>query len=135
MAMIRCGECGKDVSDKASACVNCGAPIQGDIVERALGENPQTCPFCKSLLHRDATDCQCGAQYGYYGGGDPRGAVKISAALIAGSVIALVIVQFIYGEWVAINALFLVLIVFGAIALFKNGIAALGGKQWRKLNL
>ena len=27
MAMIKCYECGKDISDKAAACVNCGAPI------------------------------------------------------------------------------------------------------------
>ena len=26
MAMIKCSECGKDISDKAVACVNCGAP-------------------------------------------------------------------------------------------------------------
>lgn len=27
MAMIKCSECGKDISDKASACIGCGAPI------------------------------------------------------------------------------------------------------------
>jgi len=27
MAMIRCGECGKEVSDKAASCPNCGAPV------------------------------------------------------------------------------------------------------------
>lgn len=27
MAMIKCSECGKDISDKAAACINCGAPI------------------------------------------------------------------------------------------------------------
>lgn len=27
MALIKCGECGKSVSDKAAACPNCGAPI------------------------------------------------------------------------------------------------------------
>jgi len=26
MAMVKCDECGKDISDKAPACVNCGAP-------------------------------------------------------------------------------------------------------------
>jgi hypothetical protein len=26
MALIKCSECGKDVSDKATACPNCGAP-------------------------------------------------------------------------------------------------------------
>lgn len=27
MALIKCTECGKEVSDKAAACPNCGAPI------------------------------------------------------------------------------------------------------------
>ncbi len=30
MALVRCGECGKKVSDKASACPNCGAPVPAD---------------------------------------------------------------------------------------------------------
>ena len=28
MALIKCPECGKDVSDKASACIHCGCPIE-----------------------------------------------------------------------------------------------------------
>ena len=28
MALIRCPECGKELSDKATACPNCGCPIQ-----------------------------------------------------------------------------------------------------------
>lgn len=27
MTMIKCSECGKDISDKASVCISCGAPI------------------------------------------------------------------------------------------------------------
>lgn len=27
MAMIKCAECGKDISDKAPACIHCGAPL------------------------------------------------------------------------------------------------------------
>lgn len=27
MALIKCAECGKEISDKAAACVGCGAPI------------------------------------------------------------------------------------------------------------
>lgn len=27
MALIKCPECGKEVSDKAQACINCGCPI------------------------------------------------------------------------------------------------------------
>lgn len=29
MALIKCPECGKEVSDRASACPNCGCPISG----------------------------------------------------------------------------------------------------------
>lgn len=29
MALIRCRECGREVSDKAQACPNCGAPVAG----------------------------------------------------------------------------------------------------------
>jgi hypothetical protein len=28
MALITCGECGREISDKAPACVGCGAPIE-----------------------------------------------------------------------------------------------------------
>ena len=28
MALIKCTECGHDVSDKASVCPNCGCPIE-----------------------------------------------------------------------------------------------------------
>ena len=30
MALIRCGECGKDVSDKAASCPACGAPVSAE---------------------------------------------------------------------------------------------------------
>lgn len=28
MALIKCAECGKEISDKANACMNCGCPIE-----------------------------------------------------------------------------------------------------------
>lgn len=30
MALIKCSECGKEISDKASVCIGCGAPILAD---------------------------------------------------------------------------------------------------------
>ena len=27
MALIKCPECGKEISDKATACINCGCPV------------------------------------------------------------------------------------------------------------
>lgn len=28
MALIQCGECGREISDKAASCIGCGAPIE-----------------------------------------------------------------------------------------------------------
>ena len=33
MALIKCPECGKEISDKAITCPNCGVPIQQNVVE------------------------------------------------------------------------------------------------------
>lgn len=38
MALIKCKECGKEVSDKATKCVHCGAPIEIEV--------NKTCPDC-----------------------------------------------------------------------------------------
>lgn len=35
MALIKCEECGKEVSDKAAACVGCGSPIGPNVVKFA----------------------------------------------------------------------------------------------------
>jgi tryptophan-rich sensory protein len=37
MALIKCSECGRTVSDKAKACVGCGAPL-------AAGSKPEATP-------------------------------------------------------------------------------------------
>jgi len=50
MALIKCKECGKEVSDKAAACIGCGAPIVGaaetpmPVPERASGVTRQNQP-------------------------------------------------------------------------------------------
>jgi len=31
MALIKCSECGKDVSDRAASCPNCGAPLRSAV--------------------------------------------------------------------------------------------------------
>lgn len=43
MALIRCSECGKEVSDKANKCPNCGCPIStGNMTH----EQTERCPNC-----------------------------------------------------------------------------------------
>ena len=41
MALIKCAECGKEISSKASSCPNCGCPIEKEtrkvILTRAIG--------------------------------------------------------------------------------------------------
>jgi len=45
MALIKCNECGKEISDKASVCINCGCPIdkkeieEKEIEKRDIEEN------------------------------------------------------------------------------------------------
>lgn len=43
MAMIKCPECGKEISDKAAACINCGCPIEKtDIQEKEREQEDYT---------------------------------------------------------------------------------------------
>lgn len=42
MAMIKCSECGKEISDRAERCPNCGCPIQHGIPNNMTG---QPAPF------------------------------------------------------------------------------------------
>ncbi len=39
MALVNCGECNKEVSDKAASCPNCGAPIQGVSEKQSLWDS------------------------------------------------------------------------------------------------
>ena len=41
MALIKCSECSKEVSDKAQACPNCGSPIAADHVTLTLTGFPR----------------------------------------------------------------------------------------------
>lgn len=34
--LIKCSECGKEVSDKANTCPNCGAPIKEDEIKKEI---------------------------------------------------------------------------------------------------
>ena len=35
MALIKCPECGRDISDKAKACINCGYPLNEEQTDAA----------------------------------------------------------------------------------------------------
>ena len=48
MAIIKCPECGHQVSDKAATCPSCGVGIAGNIT---------TCPECGEIVFKDLTLC------------------------------------------------------------------------------
>lgn len=48
MAIIKCPECGRQISDKAPSCPNCGVPIAGKIIK---------CPECGEIYFKDQRMC------------------------------------------------------------------------------
>lgn len=67
MALIKCPECGREVSDKALSCPNCGYPISQAPFERAMdfetyplvqaSEQRETQPLGEKIPLSDKTDC------------------------------------------------------------------------------
>ena len=47
MALIKCSECGKEISDKATTCPNCGSPTVS--FEKAKEENTQAIAFIAGI--------------------------------------------------------------------------------------
>lgn len=43
MAIIKCPECGKEISDKAEKCIHCGYPLYVDISEKTEEEKENKC--------------------------------------------------------------------------------------------
>lgn len=57
MAMINCSECGREISDKAASCPNCGAVVK-----------KKFCQHCGSSIDNDCVVCpKCGKQVGEMG--------------------------------------------------------------------
>ena len=48
MAIIKCPECGRQISDKAPTCPNCGVEIAGKVVK---------CPDCFNVYFKDEETC------------------------------------------------------------------------------
>lgn len=67
MALIKCPECGREVSDKALSCPNCGYPISQDLLEWAMdfetspsaqaSEPKKEQPLGESIPSSDKADC------------------------------------------------------------------------------
>ncbi len=55
MALIKCPECGKEISDQAESCPNCGTPMK-------KGEK-KFCKHCGESIDKDCVVCpKCGKQ-------------------------------------------------------------------------
>lgn len=60
MALMKCPECGKEISDKAASCPNCGAVVK-----------KKFCQHCGEQIDSDCVICpKCGKQVGEVGGND-----------------------------------------------------------------
>ena len=44
MALVKCKECGKEISDKAKTCPNCGCPIEDEFAKTETTKDIQTEP-------------------------------------------------------------------------------------------
>lgn len=59
MALIKCTECGHEVSDKASACPNCGCPLEKESICNECGQlvpdGVDACPNCGCPIERVKT--------------------------------------------------------------------------------
>lgn len=67
MALIKCPECGKEISDKSLSCPNCGCPAseflkQNEVVKtKNENENVKLCFKCGRYIQKSATICPyCG---------------------------------------------------------------------------
>lgn len=65
MSLIKCPECGKEISDKASACIHCGYPLgsnTSDIYNRKeKGEPFSICCKCRKKVSTRSEKCpHCG---------------------------------------------------------------------------
>ena len=83
MALIKCPECGKEISDKAISCPNCGNPMNSQSVKVAEVEKSEAylcCPHCGSReIHAE--------KKGYSGGKALAGFfVTGSIGLLAGTI-------------------------------------------------
>ena len=67
MALIKCPECGREISDRALSCPNCGYPISQDLLEWAMdfetspsaqaSEPKKEQPLGESIPSSDKADC------------------------------------------------------------------------------
>lgn len=60
MALIKCSECGRQISEKAEYCPNCGCPVEREQVQKQ-NQSALVCPECGQQISENAECCpNCG---------------------------------------------------------------------------
>ena len=68
MALIKCIECGKEISDKDSTCPNCGCPVSAQKIEPPMSQK-KYCIKCGGIMNANQNYCNhCGYNYNSAGG-------------------------------------------------------------------
>ena len=63
MALIKCKECGKEISDQATNCPNCGCPINDDTITKEVKASKKVAIFIIVIL---VIVCIIGFIFGYF---------------------------------------------------------------------
>ena len=63
MALIKCPECRKEISDKARACPNCGYPVNEEKKEKRINLVAAKCPNCGSNIEVNQSDNKSKCEY------------------------------------------------------------------------
>lgn len=82
MGLIKCPDCGKEISDKSLYCLNCGCPVRQEEVPK---KSQSSCPNCGNPMEPGSSVCsECGAKLISVNGapvnGTPTRVGKISIA-------------------------------------------------------
>lgn len=62
MALIKCPECGKEISDAAVKCPNCGYPVKAEQKKKEKENKNQKlveCPECHNMVESQYKTCPC----------------------------------------------------------------------------
>lgn len=88
MALIKCPECGKEISDKAAACPNCGAVVK-----------KKFCQHCGESIDSDCVVCpKCGKQVGEIEASDRNIIINNSSSASAAASANATVHPIVYGK-------------------------------------
>lgn len=84
MALVKCAECGNQISDKASACPKCGAPMARPVTIEQTGKRHKTIQLIGVLLIViGMVSCMAGVR----GDSEPTAAIVGAGMAIVGLVL------------------------------------------------